>query len=69
VRPHIGATATKRRVATYAIDAEIRFATAADRAAFAEELGAAVKSLVGKYHASTRRAAARTGWSSPCTRA
>jgi len=51
VRPHIGATATKRRVATYAIDAEIRFATAADRAAFAEELGAAVKSLVGKYHA------------------
>jgi DNA-binding transcriptional ArsR family regulator len=45
-----GATAARQRLATYAIDAEIRFATAADRAAFAEELGTTVKNLVGKYH-------------------
>ncbi|WP_236796780.1 helix-turn-helix domain-containing protein [Amycolatopsis sp. GM8] len=45
-----GATAARQRLATYAIDAEIRFASAADRAAFAEELGASVKNLVGKYH-------------------
>lgn len=45
-----GATAARKRLATYAVDAEVRFATAADRAAFAEELGAAVKNLVGKYH-------------------
>jgi DNA-binding transcriptional ArsR family regulator len=45
-----GATAARQRLATYGIDAEIRFATAADRAAFAEELGESVKHLVGKYH-------------------
>ncbi|MFD2421545.1 ArsR/SmtB family transcription factor [Amycolatopsis pigmentata] len=45
-----GATAARKRLATYAIDAEIRFATASERAAFAEELGAAVKNLVAKYH-------------------
>jgi DNA-binding transcriptional ArsR family regulator len=45
-----GATAARKRLATYAIDAEIRFASASDRAAFAEELGAAVKDLVAKYH-------------------
>jgi DNA-binding transcriptional ArsR family regulator len=45
-----GATAARKHLATFAIDAEIRFATAADRAAFAEELGTAVKNLVGKYH-------------------
>jgi hypothetical protein len=28
----------------------VRFATAADRAAFAEELAAAITTLVGKYH-------------------
>jgi DNA-binding transcriptional ArsR family regulator len=44
------ARAAKKRLATYAIDAEISFATAADRAAFAGELGAAVKDLVAKYH-------------------
>jgi DNA-binding transcriptional ArsR family regulator len=46
-----GATAARQRLATFAIDAEIQFATAADRAAFAEELSTAVNSLVGKYHA------------------
>lgn len=45
-----GATVARQRLATYAIDAEIRFATAADRAAFAEELGTTIKNLVGKYH-------------------
>jgi DNA-binding transcriptional ArsR family regulator len=45
-----GATAARQALATYAIDAEIRFATAADRTAFAEELGTTVKNLVGKYH-------------------
>jgi hypothetical protein len=37
-------------VATFAIDGEIRFATAADRAAFARELGEAASSLVARYH-------------------
>src|SRR5919106_640399 len=37
-------------VATVAIDTEIRFASAADRAAFAAELSDAVEGLVGKYH-------------------
>ncbi|HET6500428.1 MAG TPA: helix-turn-helix domain-containing protein [Amycolatopsis sp.] len=45
-----GATAARKRLATFAVDAEITFATAADRAAFAEELGAAVKDLVARYH-------------------
>ena len=40
----------QRRVATFAIDGEVRFATAADRAAFATELGDAVGALVAKYH-------------------
>jgi DNA-binding transcriptional ArsR family regulator len=45
-----GATAAKQRLATFAVDSEIRFASAADRAAFAEELSSAVKGLVAKYH-------------------
>lgn len=45
-----GATKAHKRVATFAMDGEIRFASAADRAAFAEELTAAVTSLVSKYH-------------------
>jgi DNA-binding transcriptional ArsR family regulator len=44
------ATAARKPLATFAIDAEIRFATAADRAAFAAELSEAVTGLVGKYH-------------------
>ncbi|MFF1797942.1 ArsR family transcriptional regulator, partial [Kitasatospora sp. NPDC058263] len=31
-------------------DAEVRFASAADRAAFAEELSRTVAALVGRYH-------------------
>jgi DNA-binding transcriptional ArsR family regulator len=43
----------RQRVATFAIDTELRFASAADRAAFAEELGTAVTRLAGKYHRGT----------------
>ncbi|GAA3193039.1 helix-turn-helix domain-containing protein [Actinocorallia longicatena] len=45
-----GAARAKKRLATFALDGEIRFASAADRAAFAEELAASVASLVSKYH-------------------
>lgn len=45
-----GAAAAKQKIATFAIDGEITFRTAADRAAFAEELGTAVARLVDKYH-------------------
>ncbi|WP_168200886.1 helix-turn-helix domain-containing protein [Allokutzneria sp. NRRL B-24872] len=45
-----GAAKARKRLATFAVDGEIRFATATDRAAFAEELGFAVRSLVAKYH-------------------
>jgi DNA-binding transcriptional ArsR family regulator len=48
-----GATRSRKRLATFAMDGEVRFATAADRAAFAEELAAAVTALVGKYHDET----------------
>jgi len=45
-----GATEAHKRLATFAIDSEIRFASAADRAAFARELGTAVRDLAAKYH-------------------
>ncbi|GIG90753.1 ArsR/SmtB family transcription factor [Plantactinospora endophytica] len=45
-----GADRARKRVATFAVDAEVRFASAADRAAFAEELAATVTALVGRYH-------------------
>ncbi|MEV0232900.1 helix-turn-helix domain-containing protein [Nonomuraea sp. NPDC050786] len=45
-----GAAKAQKRVATFAIDGEVRFASAADRAAFAEELAQAVTELVSKYH-------------------
>jgi DNA-binding transcriptional ArsR family regulator len=40
----------RRALATFAIDAEIRFASASDRAAFAAELSAAVEGLAARYH-------------------
>lgn len=40
----------QRPLATFAVDAEVRFASAADRAAFAAELSEAVESLVARYH-------------------
>lgn len=45
-----GAAKARKRLATFAMDGEVRFATAADRAAFAEELAGAVTALIGKYH-------------------
>jgi DNA-binding transcriptional ArsR family regulator len=45
-----GADRARQKVATFAIDGEIRFASAADRAAFAEELTVAVTTLVGRFH-------------------
>jgi DNA-binding transcriptional ArsR family regulator len=48
-----GAAKANKRVATFAIDGEVRFASAADRAAFAEELATCVTSLVSKYHDET----------------
>nr|BFE72308.1 hypothetical protein GCM10020092_056090 [Actinoplanes digitatis] len=45
-----GAGKARQRVATFAIDGEVRFAGAADRAAFAEELTVAVTRLVSRYH-------------------
>jgi DNA-binding transcriptional ArsR family regulator len=39
-----------RSLATFAIDTEIRFATASERASFAAELADAVEALVLKYH-------------------
>jgi DNA-binding transcriptional ArsR family regulator len=47
------ATEARRPLATFAIDTQVRFASAADRAAFATELGDAVAGLVGKYHDQT----------------
>lgn len=47
----LGAAAPSgKRVATFALDGEVRFASAADRAAFVEELGDAIATLVGRYH-------------------
>ena len=45
-----GATRAKKRLATFALDGEVRFASAADRAAFAEELADFMAQLVAKYH-------------------
>jgi DNA-binding transcriptional ArsR family regulator len=45
-----GAAKSDKRVATFAIDGTVRFASAADRAAFAEELAGTVTALVSRYH-------------------
>ncbi|WP_042397809.1 ArsR/SmtB family transcription factor [Streptacidiphilus carbonis] len=45
-----GAARAGRRVASFGIDAEVRFASAADRTAFAEELAQSVAALVSRYH-------------------
>jgi DNA-binding transcriptional ArsR family regulator len=41
---------THKRVATFAIDGEIRFRSAAERAAFADELATTITRLVAEYH-------------------
>jgi DNA-binding transcriptional ArsR family regulator len=45
-----GASRANKPVATFAIEGEVRFASAADRAAFAEELARTVTTLVSRYH-------------------
>lgn len=45
-----GAKKARQPVATFAIDTEIRFGSAADRADFAVELTDTVSALVAKYH-------------------
>lgn len=45
-----GAAKARKPVATYGLDARVRFANATDRAAFAEELTATVAALVSRYH-------------------
>lgn len=45
-----GAARAGKPVATFAADGEVRFASAADRAAFAAELATAVAGLAAKYH-------------------
>lgn len=44
------ADAAGRRLPTFAVDTEIRFRSAADRAAFADELTATVLDLAARYH-------------------
>jgi len=44
------AHAKDKRLATLSIDAEVRFKSAVDRAAFSQELATAVASLVARYH-------------------
>jgi DNA-binding transcriptional ArsR family regulator len=46
----IGAGQARKPLATFGLDAEVRFASPGDRAAFAEELTSAITALVGKYH-------------------
>ncbi len=60
-----GATRAQKKLATFALDGQIRFASAADRAAFTGELTQAVTALVAKYHdehAEGRPGAAHPGW-------
>lgn len=45
-----GAARAGRPLATFAIDGEVRFASAADRAAFGRDLAEAVAALVARYH-------------------
>ena len=48
-----GARRANKRLATFAVDGHIRFASAEDRAAFAGELSAALADLVARYHDET----------------
>ncbi len=44
------ATETGKRLATLSVDTEVRFRSAADRAAFSQELAETIATLVSKYH-------------------
>lgn len=56
-----GSQQARRPVATFAIEGQIRFASAADRAAFTEELSTAVTELVAKHHTDQQPGTAGTG--------
>ncbi len=45
-----GAARARKPLSTFALDAPVRFASPADRAAFAQELASAVAGLVARYH-------------------
>jgi len=45
-----GAERAGKRLPTLSLDTDVRFRSPADRAAFADELAAAVRSLVARYH-------------------
>lgn len=45
-----GAARAGKPLATFAVDTQVRFATPAERATFAQELTAALTSLIAKYH-------------------
>ncbi|ONI90794.1 transcriptional regulator [Actinosynnema sp. ALI-1.44] len=45
-----GATKARKALATFGLDAEVRFANPADRAAFTEELTTTVAALISRYH-------------------
>ncbi len=45
-----GAEADKKKLPTFALEVDVRFASAETRSAFAEELAATVADLVRKYH-------------------
>ncbi len=45
-----GAVKARKKVSTFAMDGQVRFASAADRAAFTGELMQTVTALVAKYH-------------------
>jgi DNA-binding transcriptional ArsR family regulator len=47
----VGAEQAGQRLATYAVDGQVRFASAASRASFADELGTLLADLVGRYDA------------------
>ena len=51
-----GAAKARKRLATYTLETEVRFRTAADRAAFAEALSGAIAKLVTRYQAPEGRA-------------
>lgn len=44
------ASAARRSLPTLSVDVDLRFRSAADRAAFADELADAVMALAAKYH-------------------
>ena len=56
-----GARRAGKPVATFAMDGHIRFASAADRAAFTEELTEAVAELVARHHTAQTPGTAGTG--------